>query len=75
MSKIINGVRIDSPNKVTLCGDDICCPTVERLKDGRIVITDDYGKSVILTVEQAKRLGYGVNLLESNLSDEQLICG
>lgn len=72
---IINGVRVESPNKVTLCGDKICCPTLERLANGKYVLTDDDGNSVILTAEQAKLINAGVEVINNKTIKEQLICG
>ena len=71
MSRIINGVRVEGPQEVTLCGNKICCPKLKRLPDGRFMLTDNDGNSVILTAEQARLMNNGVQFLEGN---DQLLC-
>ena len=75
MSEIINGVTYESANKVTLCGKpNLCCPTMERLSDGRYVITDDNGHSIIVTADQARLINNGVDVIENAAINEQLLC-
>lgn len=68
----INGIRLKNNTEAVLCGNKICCPTLKKLPDGRYLLTDDDGNSVILTKEQAQLMSNGVAVLENN---EQLICG
>lgn len=75
MENIINGVTVENMNRVTLCGrPNRCCPTLERLSDGRYVLTDDDGHSVIITREQAQLINNGMNVIEGNALNEQLLC-
>lgn len=74
MEKIVNGVIIEHMNKVTLCGKpNRCCPTLERLSDGRYLITDDNGNSIIVTKEQAMLIQNGMSVISNN-NGEQLLC-
>lgn len=75
MAKIINGIRIETTDTVTLCGDDVCCPQLKQLADGRFLLTDDNGNTVILTKEQALLISNGVDVLTETSGKEQLICG
>lgn len=68
---IENGVRYNDDGTVTLCGDKVCCPTLEKLSEDTYKLTDDNGNSVILSKEQAKLVGNGVLILEN----KTLICG
>lgn len=75
MNNIVNGVTVESASRVTLCGRPKgCCPTLERLSDGRYVLTDDNGKSVILTKEQAALIKNGISVIEGDNITEQLLC-
>lgn len=49
--------------RVTLCARKTCCPTMELEEDGTVIITDDDGNTVRMSVEQARLLGYGANSL------------
>lgn len=75
---MFDALRIEG-NRVVLCGDKICCPTMEKLPDGRYMVIDDDGKAVILTAEQIKLMTSGVKLCDElsqrkPLSEQQLIC-
>lgn len=76
-----NGLRVNDKNQVVLCGTNICCPVLEKLPDGRYKLTDDYGKSCIITAEQARLISKGVkkcdevNKPSKQVSEQQLICG
>lgn len=37
---------------VVLCSDGGCCPTVDFIIPGKVIIQDDFGGSVSLTFEQ-----------------------
>ena len=46
--------------KITLCGSPGCkCPVVEFTEEG-VVITDDYGGEVHLTVREAKQFAEAI---------------
>lgn len=74
---IVNGCKVCSEKKIILCGDKICCPTLEKIGENLYKLTDDDGNSVVITSEQAKLLNNGISLFNSNqsLTKEQVICG
>tara|TARA_R100000805_G_C3585633_1_gene88492 strand:- start:711 stop:890 length:180 start_codon:yes stop_codon:yes gene_type:complete len=42
-------------NQVILCCNTKGgCPTIEKIEDNKITIKDDYGNSVIMSLEEAK---------------------
>jgi len=58
-------VKILSDSSVKLCPcNKSGCPTVEKLEN-TIIITDDYGDSVKITVEEAKEIAEAVAYLET----------
>lgn len=57
---------LDADKKVTLCGRKFapCCPKMYRTDDGMVGISDDYGGTVKMPLEDARLLGAGVETVE-----------
>lgn len=51
-------------HQVTLCGRRKCCPKAELIGEDKVKIIDDDGREVIMTVEQAKLIPGGIQLLK-----------
>lgn len=65
-------------NSIKLCCGGNGCPVIEDLGDGRVKITDDDGKEIIVKKEEAKLISPALEHLTPNNpkpSDEQLILG
>jgi hypothetical protein len=56
---------------VRLCCGKKGCPTIEDLGNGMVRITDDFGKDVTMTKEEAEIVSDGVKVLNG----EKLILG
>lgn len=67
-------IKRESENSVRLCCGKRGCPVVEDLGNGKVKITDDYGKEVIMSKEEAKLVSDGVKVLEGG-GDGKLILG
>lgn len=50
-------------NQVTLCARKTCCPKMELIDENNVKIIDDNGNEVIMSVEQAKLVNSGLDLL------------
>lgn len=50
-------------NQVTLCARKTCCPKVELVGEGKVRIIDDDGNHVTMTIEQARLMNPGIDLL------------
>ncbi len=62
----------DDPDKVAVrCGRD-SCPTVEKLEDGRFLVTDDDGNQIVVKQEELALMGDAVNTINE---DRQLLNG
>jgi hypothetical protein len=61
----------DSHDTVRLCCNKKGCPTIQDIGNGMVRITDDYGKEVEMTKEEAKLVSDGVKTLDG----EKLILG
>ena len=61
----------ENENTVRLCCGKRGCPTVIDLGNGMVKITDDFGKEVEMTKEEAKLVSDGVKTLDG----EKLILG
>lgn len=61
---------------VTLCARRRgCCPTMEKIDETHVKITDDDGNSVIMKTEQAALIAQGAQVLENNGKPiQQLLC-
>jgi hypothetical protein len=64
-------IKRENATTVRLCCGKQNCPTIEDLGNGMIKITDDYGKEVEMTKEEAKQVSNGVRTLDG----EKLILG
>lgn len=49
--------------QVTLCARKTCCPRMELIDENNVKIIDDNGNEVIMSVEQAKLVNPGLDLL------------
>lgn len=49
--------------QVTLCSRRTCCPKMELLDENNVKIIDDNGNEVVMTIEQAKLMNSGLDLL------------
>lgn len=50
-------------HSVTLCTRRTCCPTVTLVGNDRVKIVDDDGHSVTMSIEEAKLLVPGIDML------------
>lgn len=64
-------IKRESSNMVRLCCGKKGCPTIIDLGNGMVRITDDFGKEVEMTKEEAKLVSDGVKTLDG----EKLILG
>ena len=78
-------IKKESENKVRVCCGRKGCPTVEKLEDGRFLVTDDDGNKVKMDIDQAKlllkmkalkakkqgKMSDDINVDEANESPEQ----
>jgi hypothetical protein len=64
-------IKRESENMVRLCCGKLNCPTITDLGNGMVRITDDFGKDVEITKEEAKLVSDGVKTLDG----EKLILG
>ena len=39
-------------NRIFLCRGKGCCPHLQKLEEGKVLITDDEGNKIVLTKEQ-----------------------
>lgn len=54
---------------VVLCGrrgHNACCPILSKDEEGNIVITDDFGGSVKMSLEQASLIGQALEQMAKN---------
>lgn len=49
---------------VRLCARKTCCPTMQKVDEKTVQITDDNGNTVIMSIDQARLIGDGVNALQ-----------
>lgn len=49
--------------QVTLCARKTCCPKMEIIDENTVKIIDDNGNEVVMSVEQAKLITSGLDLL------------
>ena len=64
-------IKRENMNTVRLCCGKAGCPTIQDLGNGMVRITDDFGKEVEITKEEAKLVSDGVKTLDG----EKLILG
>ncbi|MBF0207897.1 MAG: hypothetical protein HQK53_13520 [Oligoflexia bacterium] len=64
-------IKRENATTVRLCCGKKGCPTVIDLGNGMVKITDDFGKEVEMTKEEAKLVSDGVRTLDG----EKLILG
>lgn len=64
-------IKRENKNTVRLCCGKKGCPTIEDLGNGMVRITDDFGKDVTMTKEEAAIVSDGVKVLNG----EKLILG
>lgn len=57
-----NQLRYEN-RRVLLCKGKGCCPSVSRINEEKVLITDDDNNKVVLTIEQARMLEEAVKLL------------
>lgn len=50
-------------HQVTLCARRKCCPKAELIGNDRVKIIDDDGHTVTMSIEEAKLLAPGIDLL------------
>ena len=62
----------DNPNKVTVCCGRKGCSTVEKLEDGRFLVTDDDGNQIVVKQEELSLMGDAVSTINE---DRQLLNG
>lgn len=54
----------DNASTVRLCCNKLGCPTITDIGNGMVKITDDNGKEVEMTKEEAKLVSDGVRTLD-----------
>lgn len=64
-------IKRDNSTTVRLCCGKKGCPTIQDLGNGMVRITDDFGKEVEMTKEEARLVSDGVRTLDG----EKLILG
>lgn len=64
-------IKRENASTVRLCCGKKGCPTVQDLGNGMVRITDDFGKEVEMTKEEAALVSDGVKVLNG----EKLILG
>lgn len=64
-------IKRETDNTVRLCCGKKGCPVITDLGNGMVRITDDFGKEVEITKEEAKLVSDGVRTLDG----EKLILG
>ena len=64
-------IKRETDNAVRLCCGKKRCPVITDLGNGMVRITDDFGKEVEITKEEAKLVSDGVRTLDG----EKLILG
>ena len=64
-------IKRETVNTVRLCCGKKGCPVITDLGNGMVRITDDFGKEVEITKEEAKLVSDGVRTLDG----EKLILG
>lgn len=62
----MNMLKFNPNGTVTLCGrPKSCCPVVTEIDENTIKITDDDGKCITITKEQAKLIDNALELFEN----------
>lgn len=66
-----NILKLNPNGSVTLCARKICCPTMEKIDNEHVKITDDNGNSIIIKKEQAALIRDGIDVIYNN---RELLC-
>ncbi len=69
----MNNLRLNPNGTVTLCARKTCCPTVERIDNEMVKITDDNGNAITIRKEQASLIKDGIDIIY-NTDNRELLC-
>ena len=69
----MNNLRLNPNGSVTLCARKTCCPTMERINDELVKITDDNGNTITIRKEQAAHIKEGIDVIY-NTDNRELLC-
>lgn len=69
----MNNLRLNPNGSVTLCARKVCCPTMERIDDEMVKITDDNGNTITIRKEQAVLIKDGIDIIY-NTDNRELLC-
>lgn len=66
-----NILKLNPNGSITLCARKTCCPTMEKIDNDHVKITDDNGNSIIIKKEQAALIRDGIDVIYNN---RELLC-
>lgn len=69
----MNNLRLNPNGTVTLCARKKCCPTMEKINDETVKITDDNGNSIVIRKDQAVLIKDGIDVIYDT-DNRQLLC-
>lgn len=69
----MNNLRLNPNGTVTLCARKTCCPTMEKINDETVKITDDNGNSIVIRKDQAVLIKDGIDVIYDT-DNRQLLC-
>ena len=69
----MTNLRLNPNGTITLCARKTCCPTMERINDEMVKITDDNGNAITIRKEQAALIKDGIDVIY-NTDNRELLC-
>lgn len=68
-------LKQNSDGSVQLCCGSVNCPTVEKITDDKLVITDDDGNKIVVSAGQAKLISDAATMLQQESKKNDLLLG